>query len=320
MATNISFPLIEVLKDLMDMDKSLAGPLIKLGQFARLTKNGELLDYVNNELNGYKKFADIPPYRKGKATLVVRFQAGYYTHEEVLPQVLIDPEYKDIFEYVFIKEGIASIENLARKSNNDGSPTFYMPVPVQALGQLQSPAEQYFLTDTHISVINAKLVRNSNFVLEVPNAIRSKLLEFVTSIAEEFGYDIEIDTFNVAKEINNQTINNFMGTSINNSGDGNIINTGDHNQIENNSKVSKGNKEQLHSELKKLGVEEDDIAEIVEIVSVEEPNREKGLLGPKANNWITGILGKSLNGIGKLVGGISVELLASLLKQFVGLP
>lgn len=320
MDTNISFPLIEVLKDLMDTDKSLAGPLIKLGQFARLTKNGELLDYVNNELNGYKKFADIPIYRKGRATLVVNFQAGYYTHEEVLPQVLIDPEYRDVFEYVFIKEGIASIENLSSKSNNGGNSSFYMPVPVQALGQIQSPAEQYFLTDTQISVVKAKLVGNSNLPLEVPNAIRTKLLDFVTAIAEEFGYNIEIDTFNQTKEINNQTINNFMGTTITNSGDGNVINTGDHNQIENTANVSKGNKQQLQNELKKLGIEEEDISEIVEIVSEEEPNRDKGLLGPKANSWITGILGKSLNGIGKLANGITVELLASLLKQYVGMP
>lgn len=320
MATNFSFPIGEVLKELMDTSKSLAQPLFKLGQFARFTKNKELLEYVNNELNGYKSYAEIPSYRKGRASIEITVQSMYGKENLSLPLELIEPTAQYAFKYVFMSDGIASIEHLTERTKSSNTPGSYMMVPMGMLHYLQKPAHKLYKTNYQFSVIAARLSTNPNKILEIPNAIRTKLLDFVNSIAEEFGYDIEIDTFNVAKEINNQTINNFMGTSITNSGDGNVINTGDHNQIGNSANISKGNKEQLQSELKKLGIEEEDIAEIVEIVSVEKPNREKGLLGPKANSWITDILGKSLNGIGKLASGISVELLASLLKQFVGLP
>lgn len=319
MTANISFPLTEVLTELMDTSKSLSQPLFKLGQFARYTKNQELLEYINQELNGYTDFKDIPAYRKGRASLEVVLQIGYYKHNEKLPIELIDPEYRSVLKYVYIKEGIVTVEHLGQKSMMAENPAFYMPVPVTFLHILQEPARKLYKSDARISVVDAKLVSNPNLILEIPNAIRTKLLDFVNSIAEEFGYEIEIKTFNEFKEANNQTINNFMSTTITNSGDGNVINTGNKNNIENNAKVFKGDKDALHSELQKLGIEEQDITEIVEIVSEEEPNHEQGRLGPKANGWISNIMNKSLNGVGTLASGISVEILASLLKQFVGM-
>jgi len=49
-----TFLLQEVVDDLVNNDKSLSAPLMKLNYFGRLIKNQEIIDYTKNELNGYR--------------------------------------------------------------------------------------------------------------------------------------------------------------------------------------------------------------------------------------------------------------------------
>lgn len=71
------------------------------------------------------------------------------------------------------------------------------------------------------------------------------------AIADEFVYDIEIESFIIKSELNNKTIIHQMNTTINNSGDGTVINTGNENQIENIVSIAKGDIFRLQSELEK---------------------------------------------------------------------
>ncbi|MDF2858280.1 MAG: hypothetical protein K0Q87_4131, partial [Neobacillus sp.] len=147
MATNFSFPIGEVLKELMDTSKSLAQPLFKLGQFARFTKNKELLEYVNNELNGYKSYGEIPSYRKGRASIEFTAQSYYGNESFKLPLGLIDPEVQYAFKYVFITEGIASIEYLTERTKSSEAPGSYMMVPMEMLHYLEEPAHKLYKTN-----------------------------------------------------------------------------------------------------------------------------------------------------------------------------
>lgn len=110
-----------------------------------------------------------------------------------------------------------------------------------------------------------------------------------------------------------------MSTTVNNNGDGNLINTGDHNKIDNKVQINKGDLTKLQDELREHGIDEGDIHEITTIISQEQPDLENGRLGPKANNWISGILNKSLNGVGKIGTAVTANLLASLLKAYLGI-
>lgn len=75
------------------------------------------------------------------------------------------------------------------------------------------------------------------------------------SIAESFGNNVEIATFNKKAEINNQTIIHQMNSTINNSGDGNIINTGNENQIKNIAYLYKSDITRLQNEMEKQGID-----------------------------------------------------------------
>lgn len=117
----------------------------------------------------------------------------------------------------------------------------------------------------------------------------------------------------------NQT--HIMGNIIiNNTGNGNVINTGNESNIENHVTIYKSDLSRLQSELEKHGVDKEDIQKISEIISTEQPNIETNRLGKKSNDWISKIINKSLNGIGKISTGITANILATLIKQYYGMP
>lgn len=315
-----TFLLQEVIDDLVDTKKSLSAPLMKLNYFGRLIKNQELIDYTQNELNGYRDQENIPDYRRTIGTLFIDMQMYIQQHSGQLPVSMLDEPYRGALKYVYVREGIAAIEKLAREAENgDSNGQILTPLPMEMLHILQAPARKLYKSDARIDVIGARLAGNASIVVEIPNAIRTRLLEFVMSIAETFGHNIEIKSFNKKAETNNQTIIHQMSTSINNSGDGNVINTGNQNKIENNVTLYKGDIERLKRELTKQGIDENDISEIGEIVQTEQPDLENGRLGEKSNGWISKIINKSLNGIGKIATGISANLLATLVKQYHGM-
>ena len=316
-----TFPLQEVIDDLVNSDKSLTSALMKLNYFGRLIKNDELIHYTNNELNGYRgKEEEIPEYRKTIATLYIEMQAYQTHHSGQLPISMLDEPYRSALQFVSVREGISAVEKLANETGKGASAgQIATALPMEMLHILHEPARKLYKTNVRLDVISATLSGNSNIVVEIPNAIRTKLLEFVMLIAEKFDYDIEIESFNKQSETNNQIIIHQMSNIINNTGDGNIINTGDKNQIENNVSLYKGDTTRLQDELRKQGIEEEDIAEITEIVQNEQSNAETGRLGEKANGWISKIINKSLNGIGKIATGISVNLLATLVKGYYGI-
>jgi hypothetical protein len=317
-----TFLLQEVIDDLVNTEKSLSAALMKLNYFGRLIKNQGLVDYTQCELNGYRDSKEnIPSYRRTIGTLNIDMQIKTHHHSGQLPVSMIEEPFRTALKYVDVKEGIAAIEKLARESDSkDSSGQIITPLPMEMLHILQSPARKLYKSDARVDVIGARLAANASIVIEIPNAIRIKLLDFVMSIAENFGYNIEIESFNKKAEINNQTIIHQMNSTINNSGDGNIINTGNENQIENKVTLYKGNVSRFQHELKNQGIEEIDIIEITGIIKTEEPNIEQNILGEKSNSWISKIINKSLNGVGKIATGISENILATLIKQYYGMP
>jgi hypothetical protein len=316
-----TFLLQEVIDELVNTEKSLSAALMKLNYFGRLIKNEELIDYTQCELNGYKENAkNIPAYRRTIGTLYIDMQTYIHIRSGQLPISMIEEPYRTEFRYIYVREGIAVIEKLARESeSSDSGGQIGTPLPMEMLHILQEPARKLYKSDVRVDVIGAKLTGNLNILVKIPTAIRTKLLDFVMSIAENFGFDIEIESFNKKADVNNQTIINQMNTTITNSGDGNVINTGKDNQIENKVTLYKGDTERLVRELKTLGIDNEDIQEIAEIISEEKPDEENARLGEKTNGWISKIFNKSLNGIGKIVTGLSANLLATLVRQYYGM-
>ncbi len=313
----------EIIDDLVNPETSLSSPLIKLNYFSKLIRNEDLISYTNNELNGYTQdLNEIPSYRRASATILIDFQVSTHRHNnKQLPIILLEKDHQEYFNYIYIKEGIAVIEDFVKDSFSDHNyeKLYVMPIPMEILPALQEPARKLYKAFSRVDVVNANLTTNFSSVIAIPNAIRVRLLDFVMSIAEDFGDKLEIESFNKKSTENNKTIINHMNTTINNSGDGNVINTGNENEIDNKVTLYKGDIQRLKKELLNHGIEENDISELNKIITSEEPNREHNRLGVKSIDWISNIIKKSLNGVGKIASGISSTILAELIKQYYGM-
>ena len=314
-----NFILQEVIDDLINPEKSLVGPLMKLNYFGRLTKNEELIDFTTKEINGYKfDYTNIPAYRKAIGTLIVDAQVYEERHNLELPVSMLVEPLNENLRYVDIREGISVIEKMEKKMNEDDKASAYRPIPMEILRFIEPSLRKLYKSEGRIDAVGAKLKFNENIILEIQNYIRTKLLEFVMQIADNFGYDIEIESFN-KEQINNKTINNIMNTVINTSGDGNVVNTGNQNKIHSNVTIEKGDLEKLTTELKKQGVDDNDIIEIADIVQTESSSSDENKLGEKANNWILKVIEKSLKGIGSIATGVSSNILSTLIKGYYGI-
>jgi hypothetical protein len=319
MANSNTFVLQEVIDDLVNTDKSLVSPLMKLSYFGRLIKNTELVKYTTEEIEGYRaENAELPSYRKRVGTLEVDLQAMHNRHKVELPVSLLDEPFRDGLRYMKVREGIATIEEMVANGLKKGD-FIYTPVLMEMLPYFQAPARKLYRSDVRIDVVGGRLKASSSIMVEILSTVRSKLLAFTMDVAEKFGHNIEIASFKEKQEQNNQTIINYMKTEITNTGDANIINTGEKAQIDANITVTKGDIQKLNQALSKQGIEEEDISELNTIVTTEEPDLQNKRLGQKANDWIMKIIGKGLSGIGKIGTGISSNILATLIKQFYGM-
>lgn len=311
---NHNFLLQEVIDELINIDKSLQGPLMKLNYFGRLTKNSELINFTTNEMKGYKVDDEIPDYRQTNASLQVTGQSIYIDSQELeIPISALPKEFQDNFMYLKIREGIATIEKMGNDMAENDKKQFYKPLPLELLHLIQPVLRQLYKANPPLSATSSRLIGNGNIFLDIPSSIRTNLLELVMTIADEFGYNVEINEFN-SKNIN-KTINNYMNTHITNTGDGNIVNTGNENSISNLNTINKGDIDGFRKELEKNGIDSADIENIIEIVQTEAPNENK-TLGENATNWVLDISKKALNGIGKIATGVSSNLLATLIKGY----
>ncbi len=317
-----NFILNDVINDLLDAKKSLAAPLMKLNYFGRLTKNQELIEFTNNEINGYKSEESIvPQFRKTLGRLIVEAQAYMTRHTVEVPISLLQSPFDKELRYIDIREGIATVEKMAKEmsESSGGKGEFYRPVPLEMLPYIQPALRKAYKSNARIDALGAKIIGNGNIIIDIPSYIRTKLLEFVMQIAEEFGYEIEIKDYNKKRESNNQTIMQFMNTNITNTGDGNVINTGEKSKISAQITITKGNKDELARHLQQNGISEQDTDELIKIIDNEEPNKEKKTFGTKVNTWVGKMLNKALDGTWKVGIGAAGGLLAEAIGKYYGM-
>jgi hypothetical protein len=221
---------------------------------------------------------EVPEYRKAISTLEITIQADRKYTKEIPISYLEDPFDKKL-RYLDIGYGIGILEQMILDRNKQEKPEPFImrPIPQEMLHIIRKAAEKAYLFNGRVSIENAILKGNAYKVNEIISVVRHRLLSFVTAIADDFGYIIEISSFKgIDQKKNNQTINNYMNTVITNTGDGSIINTGNDSSIDATITINKEDREYL----KELGVKEskiDDLNKILEDSKEDKSERKAGV-------------------------------------------
>lgn len=310
------FILDTVVRELLNSDKSPVSPLMKLNYFGLITKNSELVDFTDNEINGYNhNVEDIPEYRYTRPHLLVEINAGDYQHKKEVPISMLEEPFRTKFSKTPTLENIAILERMAiQLSNPDSGQELIQRLPLELLPYIAEAATKLYKTNARINVQGAMLVKNGNITIAIINNVRTRLLKFVTQLTEKFGHKILIKDFLKNKEINNQIVQNFMATHITSTGDGNIINTGNSNEFQIENLIKKNNLNDLELALSKCGLPKSETAEILEIVQNEKPDLENKELGSQSKKWIE----KTINGVGKTITTVTANVLTAYLKSYYG--
>ncbi|MCY4779267.1 hypothetical protein ORI89_06375 [Sphingobacterium sp. UT-1RO-CII-1] len=285
----------------------ISEPLLKTKVLASRIKNSYLLEWVNSELNGYSEDTNLPDYRVEYGVLIGNYiNNGFQISNAQIPVPNISKEFKDLYTKIENRDSIEAVSNLVGKDN--------LAFSVSNDRRLYLENELRSLGYSRFQILNLHIQTPVNFFSNIVSNVRSKLLEFMLQLEQEFG--IEADLSDLAK--NNQIINQIMNTTINNSGDGAIINNGDNNKVDATIKIHKNDKESLREKLLSENIQSEDVSELLEVLDIIKPV-SKNNYGPKVNIWIQKMLGKALDGSWKIGIGAAGTLLADCINSYYGL-
>jgi len=276
--------LTEIVNLLADEKGSLTNGLYKLKLLASRIKNGELLNWINKELNGYEDDKELPKYRISSGLLKGSFTNGYYNQvNQSIPTFNFPSELIDFFSNYKIYQNISIVEDYANKAE-DSLP---MAIPAELSAFMMKFIQEYNPTARGYSIYNVHLLVSTKAYKNILMNVRNYALDLALTLESELGYEIEIEEIIKQKEETNQLIHNYMTqNNITNFGDGNLVNTGDNNTITQNTVIQKGNFDQLRQTLSQIGLEEEDINELESIVREDNTDVEKQEFGEGVKGWL----------------------------------
>ncbi|MEZ7500823.1 hypothetical protein QO200_19100 [Flavobacterium sp. Arc3] len=301
----------QIINDLVDDQKSLNSALLKTKVLASRIQNVELLDWVNGELSGYKNYADLPIYRKNIFNdLKGSYMNGSMKYTNIqIPTAGLDKEFEDRLRSIEFMDSITGLEKLI---NSEKSSTLTSPIRAEITALIEENFQN--MGNPYLQVISVYRVISKNSIVEIINNVRNKLLDFMLEIDGKFGDITEIKDLRMKKEEVSSIVNNMI---IN--GDGNVLNNGDKAHIKNLPKIKKITKEQLSKELKKIGLETEDIDELTEIIDDEIPDITSNKFGLNVNKWIGKMINKAVDGSWNVSIGAAGSLLAEVIKKYYGM-
>lgn len=113
----------DIVNDLVDVDKPLTSPLLKTKVLASRIKNNELLNWVNNELNGYDNKGVVPQYRVCSGDVLANFIVGNrQVNNMALPTSSLPKDVEKTFISMNFTESVEALEALKEqiKSGKSG--------------------------------------------------------------------------------------------------------------------------------------------------------------------------------------------------------
>jgi len=303
--------LSDIIKNLLDENTSLTSALLKTKYFATKIKNVQLLEWVNNELNGYKHNKDVPDYRR-----VICHVYGSYLNgniqmkEQVIPVFELSKKYNFRFDERYFKDNIASLEDVIKNKENS---KLSIPFNSELLGTIEE--HLISLGNPYLRMISAYQYIPKTVITNIIFQTRNVLLEFMLKIDSDYG---DVTDFKVLISKSKEIEKIMSNIIINNYGDGNISNTGNNTKIDAIINISKNDIQKLQEELLKNGVNQNDIDELVTIIDNDNHDIDNKKFGSSTNGWYTKMIGKTLDGSWNITTGVAAGVLTEIINQYLG--
>lgn len=210
----------KIIKDIangsMSLETSLKRAKVLLSKFERK----EVLEWIENELVGYKDAKCIPEYRKARGILRGDFLIGgiYNAMQYTNAPIPISKEIREEVEVCNIFQGIGTLKSMI----DSGNANFGKCIPPSMYPLLQK--------DNNItSILSATVPISNTCILDIFAVVENKLLDIFMLLENEFGNldDLDIDFSSKDEEEIRVIERNLYLTVFND----NSVSIGDNNKI-----------------------------------------------------------------------------------------
>jgi hypothetical protein len=294
----------EIVDLLSDERGSLTDALLKTKVVLHKIGHKELVEWVNDELNGYPQGKDVPTYRVIPARVVANLQnAAFAYSNQTLPISHLSEKERKHFSANEMRESIRVLEEYAAK------PTGHLihPIAPELYSKFSKVLDNVWILDAWIQMEPTQIM---NTLIEV----RSRLLGFALNLQDKLGdSENDADAKQVAQTFDARAM--FQHTVI---GDNATFVLGDHNATTIKNSVRKGDFGSLATALKENGVSIEDISSLEASIDQDKDavDVEKKLFGPAVKGWMSKMMDKAVNAAWNIELGTAGGLLANALQAY----
>ncbi|MHB1099213.1 MAG: AbiTii domain-containing protein [Burkholderiales bacterium] len=299
----------EIIEALSSQSGSLTDALLKTKVLLHKIGHQELVEWVNNELNGYSSNDNLPEYRILPAQVLVNASnMAYQITSHPIPLGHLTKEQRESLETARMHESLAVLEKLVEKPGGH----LQAAIPMEANGLLgRGLSNGYIIQRAWCDIGQAS-------VAQIFVQVRSRLLDFVLGLQDQLGD-------NVSEQEIKQKADSFDASSLFNNaifGNNTTIVVGANNKQQVTNITVKGDFHTLAKELRQHGIKEPDISSLELAIKndYEAPELIEKKFGPSVRVWLQGMLSKAVDSSWQIELGVASSLLATALQNFYGWP
>lgn len=268
----------ELIKDLTYDEISLSQGLTRAKLIAYKINNDDFKHWITTELNGYTNDNKLPDYRIIPCEIFAVLEG--YGSRKMVPYDLTNLD-KDLDGQIYKMQAKQSIPTIEEGLSNSSEQQYgYEDLPMQLVNMLREMSDNKFI----VSVKRRIQLSQASHIL---NLTKQKLIDTLLELDSAFP-NLQDDYQNTTE--NNEKANTIINNHIYGNNSSSNIGVGENitQKVEN---VYHQKIENILSDLKDLGVPEEDLVEVKEIVTKE---TDKVSLGKKLVGWVGKMTNKAV--------------------------
>jgi hypothetical protein len=220
----------QIIEELADDGRSLAGPLLKTKVLASRIKNPEIRDWATRELVGYREREDLPSYRFVRPVYHwVITQRGLELPQAIVPLMLFDDETRQRFFRGRMEDAVKVLESFTKRNAGDG---FMRKDYAADIGQFLTGR---IVNNQQLNITIRRLISTIDVSegIQVLAEIRSTLLGFMLELETDFPeLEKPLSRISAIGDTEQSRITQiFNNTIVTVTGSGNTVVTGDSNYV-----------------------------------------------------------------------------------------
>lgn len=302
----------EIQGSLMEQGQDIGPILFKLRFLASRLGSDPLAEWVRFESEGYPNDAELPEYRVLGITYKVDTSGSFGSgmRNAPVPTALIEEFAGEKWTKYEVRQSVASIDSLVSEAKGKSSLTIDASNLMLLLQDNIYPGHSIIAVTGSLSVAA---------MVEVQNAVRSRVLELTIELEKEAPFaadivlgpvkrEIEAEQTQKVSQITHQVINGNY-TSISNSGtiSGLLMS------------IAPNDGDSVVSALIEKGIPKEEAVEFAEILAEESPESAEEPFGAKAKAWVADKAGKLAGGAWNMGIAAGTKVLTEAALKFYGL-